>query len=249
MHVSQVRTTLKAYARVHALVFLIRTYRYPCTRRSFCMRGLLFMFLYARPRTGNGDGAGRLPRRAEMPQLIISIISSSGHRSANVWHASASVDICQSRLKEWWKEAGWEEREQKQLSGEGKKKMQKCNKKKSNERRNAPTVRQSHRRAFVRMEISIPHIKAKKREESIIQRVTNRDVTKDKSSNQWDTSWKMADYIRPPFKFFDGRVQYNVLILKTKCSITCWAISLKQNDPSNTTEKGRINAGTTRERL
>lgn len=192
------------------------------------MQELLSMFLYARPRTGDGDGAGRLPRCAEMPQLIISIISSSGHRSANVWHASASVDMCQSRLKEWWKEAGWEKREQKQLSGgekkNEKKKMQKCNKKKSDERKkNAPTVRQSHRRAFLRMEISIPF--SKKREESIILRVTNMDVTRDRNSNQWDTGWRMADYIRPPF-----RVQDN------QCSITWGAIGLKQNDPLNAME-------------
>lgn len=28
--------------------------------------------------------------------------------SANVWHASASVDMCQSWLNEWWNEARWE---------------------------------------------------------------------------------------------------------------------------------------------
>ena len=44
----------------------------------------------------------------EMLRLIISIISSSGRRSANVWHASASVDMRQSWLNEWWNEARWE---------------------------------------------------------------------------------------------------------------------------------------------
>lgn len=66
----------------------------------------------------------------------------------------------------------------------------------------------------------------------------------------------MADYIRPPFKFCDGRVQYNsfhyhwqrVDPQDKQCFITWGAISLKQNDPLNTMEKGRINAGTTRGR-
>lgn len=43
-----------------------------------------------------------------MLQLIISIISSSGCRSGNEWHASASLDMRHSGLNEWWNEARWE---------------------------------------------------------------------------------------------------------------------------------------------
>lgn len=78
----------------------------------------------------------RTVRCVEMPQLIISIISSSGPRSANVWHAFASVDMSQSWLNEWWNQARWEknktafwekkEREKEEEMEEGKKKHHEC---------------------------------------------------------------------------------------------------------------------------
>lgn len=112
---------------------------HPCrctqTGRRSCMEALFFMLLCT-PEDKTGT-EGRTAICMDMLQLIISIISSSGRRSANVWHVSASVDMRQSRLNEWWNEARWE-----------KNKTASWEKKKGNRRknRNPMNVRQSHRR-------------------------------------------------------------------------------------------------------
>lgn len=71
-----------------------------------------------------------------MLQLIISITSSSGRGSANVWHASASVDVHQSRLNELWNEARWERKKNKTASrGKKEKEKKKWSRRKKKEKK------------------------------------------------------------------------------------------------------------------
>lgn len=97
--------TSSRYACV--LLFVIYICRYSHTGMCLCMDALFFMVCTPEDKT---RAEWRAVICEEMPQLIISVTSSSWRRSADVWHVSASADGCQSWLKEWWNEAGWEMR-------------------------------------------------------------------------------------------------------------------------------------------
>lgn len=96
-----------------------------------------------------------LPDVWKILRLIVSIISSSGRRSVNVWHVSASVDMRQSRLNEWWNEARWEKnktastrkKKKKNREWDGRKKKN-CNECQAKSQESAP---------FHPIVLSIPH--------------------------------------------------------------------------------------------
>lgn len=126
-----------------------------------CMEALYFMLLYM-PEDKTGTD-WRTAICVEMPQLIIPIASSSGRRSANAWHASASVDMRQSWLNEWWNEARWEKNKTASWWKKEKEKRSRWKEKKKRKKRYECQAKSQESAPFHTIAISIP-LRRKSRE-------------------------------------------------------------------------------------